>query len=230
MGLWASGIMLSGPTTPTLLANTAPIWVGIGAWLFFGERRGRLFWIGLGIAVAGAGIVLGQDLLRSLDFGLGTFMGLLAAVGYGAYMLATQRGRAFLDTLSYFWMIAVFTAFFLWIGTLILGFSLTGYPTSSYYYFLAMGLVVQVLGWLAITFAQGHLPAAIVAPTLLGQPILTAVFAALILGESFTLFHILGGIAVLTGVYLVIRSRRSGSRASRSDRATASTPTGQKAR
>ena len=29
LGLWTTGIMISGVTSPTILANTAPLWVGL---------------------------------------------------------------------------------------------------------------------------------------------------------------------------------------------------------
>ena len=31
LAFWASGVLLSGATNPTLLLNTAPLWVGLGA-------------------------------------------------------------------------------------------------------------------------------------------------------------------------------------------------------
>jgi drug/metabolite transporter (DMT)-like permease len=66
-----------------------------------------------------------------------------------------------------------------------------------------------VAGWLAINYAQGYLPASIVAPTLLGQPVVTAILAVILLGEQFTSWHIAGAVVVLGGVYLVHWSRYS---------------------
>ena len=207
LALWASGITLSGATSPTLMANTAPLWVGLGAALLFGERQGGKFWLGMVIAMLGAMVVLGQDWQRAVQFGLGTLLGLLAAFFYGAYILATQRGRAGLDTLSYFWITAASSSVVLLGLAWLRGEALTGYPRATWLNFLALGIIVQVIGWLAINYAQGHLPASVVAPTLLGQPVLTALFAGPLLGEKFTVWHITGGIAVLAGVYLVHRSR-----------------------
>jgi drug/metabolite transporter (DMT)-like permease len=59
---------------------------------------------------------------------------------------------------------------------------------------------------MTINYAQGYLPASIVSPTLLGQPVVTAIVAAILLGEQFTTWQIVGGILVLLGVYLVHRS------------------------
>lgn len=205
--LWSTGIMLSGATNPTLLSNTAPLWVGLGAYVFFRETQNRMFWVGVVIAIAGATLVLGQDLLRAVHFGLGSLLGLLSSVFYGAYYLTTQRGREHLDTLSYFWLTALSSSLVLLVINMVMGNRLTGYSTATYLNFLALGIVVQVIGWLILNYIQGYLPASIVAPSLLVQPVMTAFFAALLLGERFTAWQILGGIAVLGGVYLVHRSR-----------------------
>lgn len=67
--------------------------------------------------------------------------------------------------------------------------------------------MVQVFGWLAINYSQGYLPASIVAPTMLAQPVVTALLAVLLLGERLSFWQILGGATVLIGVYIVHRSR-----------------------
>ncbi len=207
LSLWATGITLSGASMPTLMANTAPIWVGLGSVLLFREQQSRLFWVGLVVAMIGAALVLGQDLSLDGDTGLGTFLGLGAAFFYGGYYLLTQRGRNHLDTLSFFWLSSFSSAVLLFVLNVGLGRPFVGYDTPTYLNFLALGIIAQVAGWLAINYVQGYLPASIVAPTLLGQPVMTAVLALILLEEQFTLWHILGGTVVLTGIYLVHWSR-----------------------
>jgi drug/metabolite transporter (DMT)-like permease len=207
LALWTTGITLSGATMPTLMANTAPIWVGLGSVILFRERQGWLFWGGLVVALVGAALILGQDLSQPAGAGIGTFLGLGAAFFYGGYYLLTQRGRNHLDTLSYFWIGTFSSAVFLFFLNVGLGRPFTGYDQPTYLNFLALGTVVQVAGWLAINYVQGYLPASIVAPTLLGQPVVTAVLAVILLGEQFTIWHIIGGVIVLVGVYLVHWSR-----------------------
>ncbi|MEZ4517658.1 MAG: hypothetical protein R3C44_12810 [Chloroflexota bacterium] len=70
--------------------------------IFFHERPGRLFWIGLLLAIAGAAVILGVDALN--DVGLGTFFGILSGMFYGGYFLVLQRSRQSLDTLTSFWL------------------------------------------------------------------------------------------------------------------------------
>lgn len=203
---WNSGILISGATNPTLMGNTAPIWVGIGAMIFFHERPGRLFWVGLAVALGGAAVILGADALN--DVGLGTFFGILSGMFYGGYFLVVQRSRQKLNTLTSFWLSAVGSAAALALVARLLGQPLTGYSTMTYVYMIALGLVVQVGGQMGISYALGYLPASIVSPTLLMQPVLTGLLAIPILGQPLTFVQIVGGAAVLVGIYIVHRSRR----------------------
>jgi drug/metabolite transporter (DMT)-like permease len=210
MVFWSTGIMLSGATIPTLLANTAPLWVGLGSWLVLRESQNLKFWFGLVIATLGAFWVLGIDMSRSPQLGLGAWFGIFSAFFYGAYHIASQRGRRYLSTLSYFWVSTTVSAFFLLFYALILKAPLIGYGWQTWRLFLLMGILVQVLGWMFINYAQGHLRAAVVSPTLLAQPLMTAIFAGILLGEQLTTPHLIGGILVLSGVFLVHRSNHTG--------------------
>lgn len=71
--------------------------------------------------------------------------------------------------------------------------SLVGYPAATYWNLIALALVTQVTGYLAINYALGHLPASIVSPTMLGQPVLTALLAVIFLSEPLGWAQILGG-------------------------------------
>ncbi|MFN2158327.1 MAG: DMT family transporter [Anaerolineales bacterium] len=205
---WSAGILLSGPTNPTLMVNTAPLWVGLGAWFIFRKRPGWTFWLGLIIALAGVALVLVNDLGQAAQVGLGTLLGLLAAIFYGGYFLVTERGRLFLSTISYFWITTISAFIFQLILNLVLKVPLSGYPLSTYLYLLALGVFVHFIGWLALNYAQGFLPATIVSPTLLGQPVLVAIFASLLLGSALSGQQIAGGLLVLAGIFIVYRGQK----------------------
>jgi len=211
LSAWASGVMLSGATNPTLLANTAPLWVGLGSLLLFREKLNRRFWLGLLLALGGAMLVLGMDALRETTIGLGTLLGLLAGFFYGGYILITQRGRETLDLLTYFWISAASSSVCLLLLTVVMRQPLSGYSSTTYLNFLAMGLITQMIGYLAINYALGHLPSTLVSPMLLGQPVVTSLLALPLLGEQLHTWQILGGLAVLLGVYIVHTSREKAS-------------------
>jgi drug/metabolite transporter (DMT)-like permease len=206
-GTWNSSLRYTSAANATLLGNTAPLWVALFAWLVFREKLRGLFWLGLTFALGGAVIVLGSDFIRHPTIGLGDMLAMAAGVFYAGYFIVTERGRQKLDTLSYVWLVDLIAAITLLVITLGLRMPLTGYPAKSYLAFLGAALVSQVGGYLSIGYALGHLPASLVSPTLIGQPVVTALLAIPLLGEALRTEQWIGGLVVLVGIYLVHRSR-----------------------
>lgn len=203
MAFWATGIMLSNAAMPTLVGNLAPLWVGIGAFFLFKERQNSRFWIGLVIALIGVTFLMIQDLYQPEGIFKGLFFGLLAGIFYAGFMLLTQIGRRHLNTISFLFFCSTATTIFLGIFTLFLDIEFTGYSTKAWTLFVIMGVMIQAGAWFLINFAQGHLPASLVAPTLLAQPVLAGIIAYIMLGEELTIWQILGGIIVIAGIYTV---------------------------
>ena len=104
-------------------------------------------------------------------------------------------------------MAACFSSLALLTITRVLHQPLTGYTSAGYISMIAAALVGQVAGYLAISYALGYLPASIVSPTLLGQPMLTALLAVPLLNESISWAQVAGGVLVLAGIWFVNRPR-----------------------
>lgn len=96
-------------------------------------------------------------------------------------------------------------AIFLLAINLALGISLSIPPGHSWAALLGLGLISQLGGYFALTYALGHLPATVTSVSLLSQGPLTAVLAAMLLAEPLARSQILGGALVLAGVGLANR-------------------------
>lgn len=205
LALWNTSLFHTTAANSTLLDNDAPILVGLGAIVLYAERPGRSYWLGLGLALLGMGVIVGEDMLAHPGFGAGDALALLAGAFYGASMLLTQRVRASLSALATLYVGSV-TGFVLLLGyCIVTRTALVGFSLQSYLALLALGLVTQVVGWLAVNYALGHLPASVVSVTLIGQPVLAAVLAVPLLGEALGLRQVAGGLIALSGIYLVNR-------------------------
>jgi drug/metabolite transporter (DMT)-like permease len=205
LALWNTSLFLTSAATSTLLGNDAPIIVGLGSLLLFRERLGSAFWVGLGVALAGMGVIAGREVLSGAQSGLGDLLAALAGASYGGYLLITGRIRARMDTLSTLWISGAAGSVLLLAVNLVAGRALWGFSTRAALALLALGLISQVGGWLAINEALGHLPAPVVSVTLLGQPVLTALLAVPLLGQPLGANQLLGGAVALAGIYLVNR-------------------------
>ena len=204
--LWNSSLKYTTAANATLLGNTAPLWVALIALFIFREKLRGVFWFGLIIALTGAALVMGSDFLHHPTLGLGDLMASAAAVFYASYQLTTQRGRKYIDPFRYIWLVGVSATIGMFFINLVMGNSFTGYPTQTWIIFFVSAIVSQMIGYLAITYALGHLPASIVSPTLIGQPILTTLLAIPMLGEIPNATQWIGGAIALAGIYIVNQS------------------------
>jgi drug/metabolite transporter (DMT)-like permease len=207
LALYNTAILRTSAANATLLGNNTPIFVGLLTWLVFRRRPAPAFWIGLVLALAGAFTIVWADLVRHVKLGSGDFMSLAAAACFAVYLMATERVRHTTGTLAFLRWAMIASSLSLLALNLALGNSLAIPPGRSTGGLLGLGLVSQLGGYLALTYALGHLPATVTSVSLLIQGPLTAVLAAWLLGEPLTGALILGGALVLLGVGLANRDR-----------------------
>jgi drug/metabolite transporter (DMT)-like permease len=205
IALWNSSIMLSKATISTLLANLAPVWVGIGALLFMKEKPSGIFWIGTVVSMIGVTIIIGFNQVMQANLNFGNVLAIIASMFYGAYLITVRKGRSSLDTFSFTTISMVASTVVLGLICLFTSTSLWGFSTTTWLALGALGLVPQLLGWLAINQALGHIKPTAASVSMLSQTAFTAIFSVLVLGEILTFHEIGGAVVVLGGIYLVNR-------------------------
>lgn len=207
LALYNTAILKTSAANATFLANNTPIVVGLVSSLLFRKKPSATFWLGLSLAIAGSLEILWADLGRRVQFGVGDVMALGAAAFFALYLVATERVRTSIGTLAFLRLAMVSSTVALLIINLLLGVSLRLPQGRTLWAVLGLGLISQLGGYLALTFALGHLPATITSISLLTQGPLTAAMAVVLLGEPVTLSQVVGGALVLSGVGLAHRQR-----------------------
>jgi len=208
LAFFNTSILQTSAANATLLGNNTPVFVGLLSWLIFRQRPSAAFWIGLLLAMVGSVAIVWADLARHLQLGWGDAMALAASACFAVYMMATERVRKTTGTLAFLRLAMISSALFLLVINLLLGTSLRVPPGRSWAALFGLGLVSQLGGYLALTYALGHLPATAASISLLSQGPLTALLAALLLAEPLAGSQILGGALVLAGVGLANRKIR----------------------
>lgn len=207
LALYNTAILRTSAANATLLGNNTPIVVGLLTWMVFRRRPEPAFWLGLVLAIGGSVVILWTDLARHAPFGGGDVMALGAAACFAVYLLATEQVRTTTSTLTFLRLSMIATTVVLLLLNFAMGISLRVAHRHTWWALLGLGLVSQLGGYLALTYALGHLPATITSISLLTQGPLTAAMAAVLLGEPLTLPQIVGGALVLLGVGLAHRQR-----------------------
>jgi drug/metabolite transporter (DMT)-like permease len=205
LAFFNTSILLTSAANATILGNNTPIFVGLLTWLVFRRRPSPAYWLGLASAMGGSLVIVRGDLLRHINLGSGDAMALAASACFAVYLMATERVRSHTSTLGFLRLAILSSTVFLFVINLALGISMAIPHGHTWAALLGLGLVSQLGGYLALTYALGHLPATVTSVSLLSQIPLTAILAALLLAEPLSASQILGGALVLAGVGLANR-------------------------
>ena len=93
LALWNTSLLLTSAATATLLANNAPLWVGLGALLLFREHLFFRYWCGLILSIVGMAILAGATSWGGFQLNVGELLAIAASFLYAAYLLTTQRAQ-----------------------------------------------------------------------------------------------------------------------------------------
>ena len=207
LALWHWSIKLTSVANSTLLANTASIFVTLGAWLLFGERITPLFIGALVLALAGTAMLAGASFQLSSRHLAGDAIAVGAAMFYGGYQLCVARLRRRFSTAPIMlWSGLACAPVLLAIGAASRE-KLAAESARGWLVLIGLALISQVGGQSLITYGFKHLRASFASLTLLFQPVMAALFAWGMLGEALHWQQWLGGAVVLGGIALASRAR-----------------------
>ncbi|HSG42463.1 MAG TPA: DMT family transporter [Anaerolineales bacterium] len=210
LALWTSSLAYTTAANATLLGNTAPLWVALGAWLILKQKLSLAFWRGLAITLAGAVLIIGTDFILHPRFGIGDVMAIFTGFFYGGYFLFTEKSRAHFGSTLHIWIVGIGASITLFVINIIMQYPVTGYDKNTWIVFFSTAVVSQLIGYMALAYALGHLPASVVSPTMVLQPVTTAVLAIPLLNEIPNGWQVVGGLIALTGIYIINRTHHQG--------------------
>ena len=210
--MWHRSIREVGPGLATLLGNLQVfIMAGVGI-VFYRERPGWRFVLGVLLALAGLWLLVGVgwDKLTPA-YHLGVVLGLLTGVAYAVFMLSLRRAQLRSARLTPEWtlcLVSLLCAIALGGAVAVenAGFAIP--DTQSWLALLGLGLFGQVLGWVLIARAMPQLPASLVGLLLLQQPVLSFLFDVILFARSTAASDWIGLVLSLVGIFIASSRRR----------------------
>lgn len=200
IAVWNYSIQGSSATQATLLTNLAPVWVGIGSYLFLKIKPATNFWIGTFFAISGMVVLIGLDVFLELSFDLPFAFGVLSGILYASYILMSKRVLEQLSIISFMTYSLIVSTVFLGIISLLTDSPFTGFDWYGWSTLFIQGIVCQLIAWLLISYSTKHMRATRVSLSLLSQAVLAAILAWYFLNEPITYQMLIGGIIILLGI------------------------------
>ncbi len=209
--MWHRSIHYIGPGLATLIGNFQVFVMALAGVVFYREKLGWRFALGLALAIFGLWLIVGQGWSAlSADYRLGVLLGVLTGIAYAVYMLTQRRAqlrRPALTPQIALCGVSLICAVMLAVAVLAEGQSFAIPDGQSWAALLALAFFGQVLGWVLISQAMPVLPASLVGLLLLLQPGLSFVLDVILFARPTTLSDWIGLVLSLLGIF--VASQRS---------------------
>jgi drug/metabolite transporter (DMT)-like permease len=199
---WHLSIVSTSVANATFFATTAPIWVVLFGWLLFRKRAPAAVLVGLGLCILGGAALLARSLQVKSGGALGDLYGLITGVFFGLYFLAVQAAREGTSAARVTFQATLITSALLLSAALGLEHRLLPRTLHGVAALVALAWISHAGGQGLLTVALGRLPATFSSLVIFLEAIAAACFAWAILGEPVSLIQAVGGVTILSGIYV----------------------------
>ena len=212
---WNTSVGLTTVAASVVLVNLQPVFVALLSAWWLAERPERRQWMGIGLALAGAGVIAAEGFTDVVVASghrpmLGNLLAVAGAVTAAVYYVIGRGLRQTIDLWAYVAVVygACFVA--LLVIAAMIGAPLGPQPPRELAIFAGLAIGPMLLGHTGMNYALRYLPAYVVNLTVLGEPVGATLLAAVIPGiaEVPTATTLAGGALILGGVILAARRGR----------------------
>lgn len=208
LAFWHLSILHTSVANATLFANFASLFVTLAGWLLFGQRYSRTFLAGMGLALLGAAVLMGDSLRIAPGNLLGDALGIVTAMFYAGYILVVARLRRTFSAATIMAWSGLVTAPVLLLIASAAGEELLARTAWGWAVLAGLAWISHAGGQTLIAYALAHLPAAFSSVSLLVQPVAAALLGWLLLAEPLGPLQALGGAIILAGIWTARRGSR----------------------
>jgi drug/metabolite transporter (DMT)-like permease len=206
---WIASLGMTTVSSSVALVTTSPLFVTAFVALR-GEPVSRATVAAALVCCAGGLTIGAADLGGGREAIAGDALALVGAAFAGAYFAIGRRLRGVTSMTTYIGIVYPIAA----LGLAVIAFAgrqpLSGFSGRTYLMFLLMAAVPQLIGHSSLNWALGYLSAPFVAISVLGEPVISTILAAIFLSEVPGPTRVAGAVIVLVGVYLGLRAELQG--------------------
>lgn len=199
---WIQSLEYTSVASSAALVTTNPLWVGIVAWLLFGEKLNNWRVMGMLMTIFGSlAIALSdQQTQQGSNPMLGNTLAIIGAMCGSAYFLVGRGLRNQLPLLHYIWMTYGSAAVVLLIAAVASGYTDVSFAPATWLILLGLAIGPQLIGHTTINYAMRHFSALLVTIAILGEPVGSAILAFALFDEVVAPLQLAGFVGLLVGI------------------------------
>ena len=203
---WITSLSYTSVASSTVLVSTHPIIVAIAGALILGERIKLRSGIFILLALAGSAVLVWEGIGDGESTALGNLLAVAGAISVSGYMIIGRVVRQYLSVNRYTIIVYSAAAALLIIYAVLFGVPLYPYPARDLLLFLALAVFCTLLGHSLYSWALKYVRPTVISTTVLGEPVIATVLAAVVFAEMPSVVTAIGGVIILLAILLFTRS------------------------
>lgn len=204
--LWIGSLFYTSVGSSTLLLSLEPIFVLLGARLFFTERVPVRAWAFALVAVLGTALISVHDLVAGGSAAFGDALSVGGTISVSGYLLIGQRLRRTVAALPYSLLVYMVAAVVLALYAAVQRDSFVAYGWGDWRAFLLLTLIPTVLGHTLFNGLLKYLPASTVSMSIVGEPLGATALAYILFGDRVPFVWFVGAALAVTGIVVFMRT------------------------
>ena len=203
--LWFESLRHTSVASSTTIVCTEVIWVSLGYALFLKGRMGLRPVLAIAVTLFGSALIALSDSNSGGAHLYGDFLSLLAAITVAAYVLLGRIVRETVSTTVYTFIVYSSCAAMLLVFCLIQRYDLFGYGISGVIVGLLLAIFSTILGHSIFSWCLKYFTPSFVSASKLCEPVVAAILAGFLFGETPVAIQLAGGAMILGGVFYYSR-------------------------
>ncbi len=200
--LWFESLNYTSVASSTVLVTLQPLFSFAGTYLLYKERITFRTIVSGMVAIFGSILISWGDFNISREALFGDVLALIACALITGYLLFGQSVRKRVSLFPYTFVVYSISSVTLWIYVWVNGQSFYPYRPQDWIYFLLLAVFPTLLGHTLFNWSLKWVSTNVISMAILFEPVGAALLAFFILGETLKWTQIIGGLIVLSGLFL----------------------------
>ncbi len=206
--VWFESLIHTSVASSTTIVCTEVIWVSLGFCLFMKGKLSKKAVATIGVTFVGSALIAYADSFVGDSQLYGDILALLAAIAVAVYTLIGRVVRKDASTTTYTYIVYVVCAITLVIMCVVQGHKIFEYGWSAVVVGLLLAIFSTILGHSIFSWCLKFFSPSFVSASKLCEPVVAAIFAAILFNQIPSLLQVFGGALILGGVYYYSRIER----------------------
>ena len=198
--LWFESLHHTSVASSTTIVCTEVIWVSLGYALFLKGRISLRAVLAISVTLVGSALIAFADSSSGGSHLYGDFLSLLAAIAVAVYVLLGRVVRETASTTVYTYLVYASCSAVLLLICMVQGNSLFGYGISGILVGLLLAIFSTILGHSIFSWCLKYFSPSFVSASKLCEPVVAAILAGFLFGETPSLLQLIGGALIVGGV------------------------------